>query len=107
MMHIRSNDYFTGLMARVAMVVYFYHPLVRWLGIRFFLAQEAVADAAAARFVGGRANYIAALSRIALRQDRQIRSLPVSAFANSFSSFLIDSLRNSRRASRPAISMIN
>ena len=89
MMHVRSNDYLTGLVARVTMVLYFYHPLVRWLGTRFFLAQEAAADAAAARLVGGRANYLAALSRIALRQDRRITSLPVLAFASSFSTFLM------------------
>jgi len=89
MMHVRSNDYLTGLVARVTMVLYFYHPLVRWLMTRYFLAQEAVADAAAARFVGGRANYMAALSRIALRQDRQIRSLPVLAFGTSFTTFLM------------------
>jgi len=88
-MHVRSNDYLTGLIARVTMVLYFYHPLVRWLGTRFFLAQEAAADAAAARLVGGRANYLAALSRIALRQDRQITSLPVLAFVSSFSTFLM------------------
>ena len=68
MTHVRSNDYLMGLVARITMVLYFYHPLVRWLGTRLFFAQEAVADAAAARFVGGRANYLAALSRIALRR---------------------------------------
>ena len=89
MMHVRSNDYLTGLVARVTMVLYFYHPLVRWLGTRFFLAQEAVADAAAARSIGGRANYLAVLSRIALRQDRGITSLPFLAFATSFNTFLM------------------
>ncbi len=89
MMHVRSNDYLAGLVARLTMVLYFYHPLVRWLGTRYFLAQEAVADAAAARFVGGRANYLAALSRIALRQDRQIRRLPVLAFGTSLTTFLM------------------
>lgn len=89
MTHVRSSDYLTGMVARVAIVLYFYHPLVRWLGTRFFLAQEAVADAAAARFVGGRADYLAALGRIALRQDRQLESLPVLAFATSFTTLLL------------------
>ncbi len=89
MTHVRSNDYLMGLFARITAVLYFYHPLVRWLGTRFFLAQEAVADAAAARLVGGRANYLAALSRIALRQDRQFKSLPVLAFGSSFTTFLM------------------
>ncbi len=44
----------------------------------------AFADAAAARFVGGRANYFAALGRIALRKDRQIRFPPVLASGTSF-----------------------
>ena len=89
MTHVRSNDYLMGLVARITMALYFYHPLVRWLGTRLFLAQEAAADAAAARFVGGRAVYLAALSRIALRQDRQLNSLPVLAFGSSFTSFLM------------------
>ena len=89
MTHVRSNDYLMGLFARITVALYFYHPLVRWLGTRFFLAQEAVADAAAARFVGGRADYLAALSRIALRQDRQLKSLPVLAFGSSFTTFLM------------------
>ncbi|MHC4398274.1 MAG: M56 family metallopeptidase [Planctomycetota bacterium] len=89
MTHVGSNDYLMGLVARVTMALYFYHPLVRWLGTRLSLAHEAVADAAAARLVGGRANYLVALSRIALSQDRQIASLPVSAFSTSFSTFLM------------------
>ncbi|MHC4403462.1 MAG: hypothetical protein ACYTG0_27715 [Planctomycetota bacterium] len=44
-----------------------------WLPERSRTESFAPADAAAARFVGGRANYLAALSRIALRQDRGVR----------------------------------
>lgn len=89
MTHVQSKDYLMGLVARITVALYFYHPLVRWLGTRLFLAQEAVADAAAARCVGGRANYLVALSRIALRQDRQLKSLPVLAFGSSFTTFLM------------------
>lgn len=86
--HVRSHDYLTGAVARIARGLYFYHPLVRWLTAAFFLAQETAADARAASLVGGRANYLVALSQIALRQDRQFSRGPVIAFASSTSTLL-------------------
>ncbi len=86
--HVRSHDYLTGVVARLARGLYFYHPLVRWLTTAFFLAQETAADARAACLVGGRVHYLIALSRIALRQDRQSNRMPVMAFASSSSTLL-------------------
>ncbi len=87
--HVRSNDYLTGLVARITVALYFYHPVVRWLGANLFVAQEVAADAAATRFVGGRENYVAVLSRIALRQDREAKSVPALAFVPPSSTFLM------------------
>lgn len=89
MTHVRSNDCLMGLVARIMVALYFYHPLVRWLVTKLFLSQEIVADATAARLVGSRADYLAALSRIALRQDQRIKSLPVLAFGMLFHTSLM------------------
>lgn len=86
--HVRSHDYLTGVVARFARGLYFYHPLVRWVTTTFFLAQETAADARAASLVGGRANYLVALSQIALRQDSRSGRGPVMAFASSTSTLL-------------------
>jgi beta-lactamase regulating signal transducer with metallopeptidase domain len=78
--HIVRGDYVTGLLARLAVVLNFYHPLVRWLAGRLQLQQEQAADAMGARFAGGRARYLVALSSLALRQDGRSPCWPARAF---------------------------
>lgn len=79
--HIQRADYIVGLMARLALAVHFYHPLVRWMAGRLQSQQELAADAVGARFAGGRGPYLAVLSRMALRQDREISWWPARAFS--------------------------
>ena len=47
---------------------------------RLQLQQELAADAVGARFAGGRASYLLALSRLALRQDGRSPCWPARAF---------------------------
>jgi len=79
--HIKRADYIVGLMARLMLAVHFYHPLVRWIAGRLQSQQELAADAVGARFAGGRGPYLAVLSRMALRQDREISWWPARAFS--------------------------
>ncbi len=79
--HIQRSDYIVGLMARLAVAMHFYHPLVRWMALRLQAQQELAADAVGARFAGGRGPYLAVLSRMALRQDREISWWPARAFS--------------------------
>ena len=51
--HIVRGDYTTGLLARLAVVLNFYHPLVRFMAGRLQLQQEQAADAMGAQFAGG------------------------------------------------------
>ena len=78
--HIVRGDYAAGLLARLAVVLNDYHPLVRWMAGRLQLQQELAADAMGARFAGGRARYLVALSRLALRQDGRSPCWPARAF---------------------------
>ena len=78
--HIARHDYASGLVARLAVALQFYHPLVRWMAGRLQLQQELAADALGARFAGGRGPYLVALSRLALRQDGRSPSWPARAF---------------------------
>jgi beta-lactamase regulating signal transducer with metallopeptidase domain len=78
--HVCRDDYVTGIVARVALALDFYHPLVHWLAARLQLEQELAADALGARFAGGRALYLQCLSRLALRQDGRPPRWPVRAF---------------------------
>jgi len=78
--HIQRSDYIVGLMARLAVALHYYHPLVRWMALRLQAQQELAADAVGARFAGGRGPYLAVLSRMALRQDREISWWPARAF---------------------------
>ena len=78
--HIIRGDYATGLMARAAVVLHAYHPLVRWMAARLQMQQELAADALGARFAGGRSRYLVALSRLALRQDGRSPCWPARAF---------------------------
>ena len=78
--HIHRRDYATGFVARLAVAIHFYHPLVWWLAGRLQLQQELAADEVGARFAGGRGPYLLALSRLALRQDGQSPCWPARAF---------------------------
>ena len=62
------------------MALNYYHPVVRWIAGRLQLQQEQAADALAARFAGGRASYLVALSRLALKQDGRSLCWPAREF---------------------------
>lgn len=64
--HIASRDYRSWLVARLAVAVHFYHPLVHWLARRLQLEQELAADAMAAGLVGDRDGYLRSLASLAL-----------------------------------------
>jgi beta-lactamase regulating signal transducer with metallopeptidase domain len=78
--HIVRGDYAMGLLARVAVTLNFYHPLVRLMAGRLQLQQEQAADAMGAQFAGGTACYLVALSSMALRQDGRSACWPARAF---------------------------
>jgi beta-lactamase regulating signal transducer with metallopeptidase domain len=78
--HIARSDYATGLVARLAAAIHFYHPLVHWLARRLQLQQELAADALGVLHGGGRVAYLLALSRLALRQDGRLPCWPARAF---------------------------
>jgi len=67
--HVFRGDYASGLLARLALALHPFHPLVRRIAGELWVQQEQAADALAARFAGGRSGYLAALSRLALMQD--------------------------------------
>jgi beta-lactamase regulating signal transducer with metallopeptidase domain len=67
--HIHRWDYAAGLVARLALAVQFYHPLVHWLARRMILQQELAADAIGASLAGGTDSYLLSLSRLTLEQD--------------------------------------
>jgi beta-lactamase regulating signal transducer with metallopeptidase domain len=78
--HIRHADYAAGLLARISLIVHFYHPLVYWLAGRLQLQQELAADALAASCVGGRGPYLRALAQLLLRQDDRPPRWPARNF---------------------------
>jgi hypothetical protein len=78
--HIVRGDYAVGLLARLAVALNYFHPVVRWMAGRLQLQQEQAADALGARFAGGRASYLVALSRLALKQDGQTLCWPAREF---------------------------
>lgn len=64
--HVEQRDFAAWLVARLAIVLHFYHPLVRWFAQRLQLDQELAADAAAVRLLGDRDEYLRALANLAL-----------------------------------------
>jgi hypothetical protein len=78
--HIVRGDYAVGLLARLAVALNSYHPVVRWLAGRLRLQQEQAADALGARFAGGCTSYLVALSRLALEQDGRSPCWPAREF---------------------------
>ncbi len=78
--HVLRGDYAAGLVARLAVALNYYHPLVHWAAGQLRMQQELAADAIGARHAGGRGGYLVALSRLALRQDGRSPSWPARAF---------------------------
>jgi beta-lactamase regulating signal transducer with metallopeptidase domain len=78
--HICHADYAAGLLARLSLIVHFYHPLAYWLASRLQFQQELAADALAASCVGGRGPYLRALAQLLLRQDDRPPPWPARAF---------------------------
>ncbi|MFO0889837.1 MAG: M56 family metallopeptidase [Isosphaeraceae bacterium] len=78
--HVARGDFAAGLLAQLSVAVQFYHPLAHWFLSRHRLDQELAADAWSARLAGGNASYLAALARLALRQDDRPVGWPARAF---------------------------
>jgi beta-lactamase regulating signal transducer with metallopeptidase domain len=78
--HVVRGDYAAGLLARLAVALNSYHPLVLWTAGQLRLQQELAADALGARHAGGSEAYLVALSRLALRQDERSPCWPARAF---------------------------
>ena len=51
--HVHRRDYAAGLIARLALVFEFYHPLVHWMARRLQLQQELAADSVGGTVRGG------------------------------------------------------
>ena len=64
--HVAARDFLGWLVARAAVAIHFYNPLVRWLAGRLQLEQELAADATAAALVGDRQGYLKCLASLAL-----------------------------------------
>ena len=64
--HVASGDYLSWVVARFAVALHFYHPVVRWLATRLQLEQELAADEVAANLIGDRKQYLHSLASLAL-----------------------------------------
>jgi hypothetical protein len=95
--HIAGDDYAAWLMARLAVVAHFYHPLVRWLAGRLQLEQELAADMTAARLVGDSKEYLHSLASLALAMPANRMSGPARTLFPSRSLLVrrIEMLRSS------------
>lgn len=60
--HVERHDFRVWMVAGVARVVFFYHPLVWWLRTQLRVCQDYIADAAAARQAGQPEDYAAFLT---------------------------------------------
>jgi beta-lactamase regulating signal transducer with metallopeptidase domain len=67
--HVARRDFMGRLVARLAIAIHWYHPVLHWLVRRLELRQEMAADALASPSVGGRANYRRCLAALALKMD--------------------------------------
>jgi beta-lactamase regulating signal transducer with metallopeptidase domain len=81
--HVARHDCLAWLLARITLVLHFYHPLVYWLVNRLQLQQELAADAVGVRCGGGSTVYLRVLARMALRQDDRSWAAPARAFLSS------------------------
>lgn len=78
--HISQHDFAACLIARAAIAVHFYHPLVRWFAGRLQLDQELAADAAAASLLGDRQQYLQTLASLALATPMHRLTGPARTF---------------------------
>jgi beta-lactamase regulating signal transducer with metallopeptidase domain len=94
--HVARGDYLSGLVARLATALHFYHPLAHWLARRMRFEQELAADACGVACSGGKESYVVALARMALAQDNRALAWAARPFLPNRSTFLrrIEMLRN-------------
>jgi beta-lactamase regulating signal transducer with metallopeptidase domain len=97
--HVARGDYLSGVIARLATALHFYHPLAHWLARRMRFEQELAADAHGVACSGGQESYVVALARMALAQDNRALGWAARPFLPSRTTFLrrIEMLRNSSR----------
>ena len=86
--HIAERDFAAWVVARVAVALHFYHPLVRWFARRLQLDQELAADGAAVRLLGDRDEYLRALASLALATPMHRIAGPARTFIPSRSMLL-------------------
>ena len=69
--HIVRGDYAVALLARLAVALNYYHPVVRWIARRLQLQQEQAADALGGSVRRGAGTQLprGTVSRLALKQD--------------------------------------
>jgi prepilin-type processing-associated H-X9-DG protein len=94
--HIHRNDYLSGFWAQLSVALHYYHPMAHWLSRRLRLDQELAADAWGAQLSGGNRAYLAALARLALRNDPRPVGWPARSFRPGRGTFLrrIEMLRD-------------
>ncbi|MGL5098021.1 MAG: M56 family metallopeptidase, partial [Planctomycetia bacterium] len=101
--HVVCGDGLTAAVARLAVVLHFYHPLVHWLADRLRLEQELAADALAASIVGGPRAYLTAIGELALKRTDEAVGWPAHAFLPTRRTFLrrIEMLHDAKFRSGP------
>ena len=87
--HIARQDPVMRLVAACTVALQFGQPLVYWLRRQLMLAQETAADELAAAATCGRAEYLQALTKLALRQDGRPMDGPAAMLLPVFSGFLL------------------
>jgi len=87
--HVSRRDSLLRLVAVVTTALHCAQPLAYWLRWQLMLTQELAADELAARAVGGRIQYLHALTRLALRQDSRPIVAPANMLLPVFSGFLL------------------
>ncbi|MEX2140246.1 MAG: DUF1559 domain-containing protein [Pirellulales bacterium] len=97
--HVARGDFLSGVVARLATALHFYHPLAHWLARRMRFEQELAADACGVACAGGKESYVVALARMALAQDNRALGWAARPFLPSRTTFLrrIEMLRNTSR----------
>lgn len=104
--HIAARDYCSWLVARLAVAVHFYHPLVHWFARRLQLEQELAADAMAAQVIGDRQSYLRSLASLALATPHHRLMGPAQTLIPGRSLLMrrVEMLRESRRSTSTATS---
>ncbi len=103
--HVKREDFAAVVVAQLSLALNFYHPLAHWLAARLRLEQELAADAWGAALSGGKATYLAAVARLALRRDSVAFTWPAQAFLPARGTFIrrIEMLRNSKQISHVSL----